>query len=217
MRTAFFVLSFALLSLASAVALQAYVSKAAPAPGDLTACPDAGRWVMSVWTGDNLTPTRTALAECPEVPVAAAYYLEPVSQGWLSFDVNAPDALNSLTTVSNLQPLFLRGQAAQPQTIEIEAYDDYFQYAGQANPQVPVPAGVDFTIVVKNQGAANHNIRISGPDKQLGTTDDVVSDPFEISAGGQGTLQSNISQPGNYPFWCDFHVFEDMEGTLVVQ
>lgn len=205
------------LSMVFSIAMTSSPAKAsAPAqiePGDLTVCPDYDAWAMSVWTGPDGTSTRDAIEACPAVAVSAVYWLDNVTQTWLSFDPNAPDVLNSLTTLNNLQPLFLRGESL---TLEIAAFDDYFSYEGGSATGVPLPAEQQFTIIMSNNGSTTHNIRVSGADMEYGTSDDLLTAPYEVSGGGSGTLSGKLP-PGTYKFRCDFHIFEEMFGSLVVQ
>ena len=82
-----------------------------PAPGQMVGCPAAGRWSLAVWSGGDDRPTGEALATCPGVPVEAAYWLDPETQGWLRYFAGRPD-FNSLSTLDNLQAILALG--AQP-------------------------------------------------------------------------------------------------------
>jgi len=82
-----------------------------PAPGQMVGCPAAGRWSLAVWSGGDDRPTGEALATCPGVPVEAAYWLDPETQGWLRYFAGHPD-FNSLSTLDNLQAILALG--AQP-------------------------------------------------------------------------------------------------------
>jgi uncharacterized protein YkwD len=76
--------------------------------GTIVGCPAAGRWSMAVWNGSDDTPTGDALATCAGAPVAAAYWLDPQSQGWLRF-LNGYPQFTNLTTLDNLQAVMLLG------------------------------------------------------------------------------------------------------------
>ena len=79
-----------------------------PSSGAIVGCPAAGRWSLAVWSGADDTPTLDALATCTAVPVEAAYWLDPESQGWLRFVDGYPQFTN-LTTLGNLQAVMLLG------------------------------------------------------------------------------------------------------------
>jgi len=83
-------------------------SLAAAPPGTIVGCPAAGRWSLAVWSGTDITPTADALATCTGVPVEAAYWLDPQTQGWLRFLKGYPE-LSNLTTLDNLQSVILLG------------------------------------------------------------------------------------------------------------
>lgn len=82
-----------------------------PTPGLMVGCPKAGKWSVAVWSGGDDTPTAEALATCTEVPVEAAYWLDPEWQAWLRYFAGHPE-LSSLPTLDNLQGILALG--AQP-------------------------------------------------------------------------------------------------------
>lgn len=80
-----------------------------------------------------------------------------------------------------------------------------------------VAAGESVTVELTNEGAAIHNMRISGEDGNYNTGDDAVSDPQLVSGGQTATLEWQApSQAGEIIFQCDFHP-TDMKGTITVQ
>jgi len=79
-----------------------------PAPGRMVGCPAAGKWSLAVWSGGDDTPTAEAMATCSVVPVQAAYWLDPETQGWLRYIAGHPE-LNSLATLDNLQAILALG------------------------------------------------------------------------------------------------------------
>jgi hypothetical protein len=81
----------------------------APPAGTIVGCPAAGRWSLAVWSGADETPTIDALATCNGVPVEAAYWLDPQSQGWMRY-LNGQPKLSNLTTLDNLQSVVLLGR-----------------------------------------------------------------------------------------------------------
>ena len=80
---------------------------------------------------------------------------------------------------------------------------------------ISAKAGDVIELVVTNTGTISHNLRVSGPDKQYGTSDDFESEPFAIGPGETGRTVVKIESPGTYPFRCDFHPVQEM-GTLVL-
>jgi hypothetical protein len=76
--------------------------------GAMDNCPQAGRWAVAVWNGDDGTAINDALATCGENAVSAAYYLDPQTGGWLRWFPGRPD-ISSLTTLNNLQGVIALG------------------------------------------------------------------------------------------------------------
>jgi len=73
-------------------------------------CPQAGKWAISVWDGDDSTETAQALATCGAVPVAAAYHLDPQTQAWLRWFADRPDPqISNLVTLDNMQGVLAHG------------------------------------------------------------------------------------------------------------
>jgi len=69
---------------------------------------------MSVWTGPDDTPVDQAIATCTEAPVVSAFWFDHQSQSWLQYISGAPEEVNTLKALNNLQPVFLRGGQAAP-------------------------------------------------------------------------------------------------------
>jgi beta-lactamase superfamily II metal-dependent hydrolase len=76
-------------------------------------CPQAGRWAISVWDGDDGADASQALATCGEVPVVAAYYLDPQTQGWSRWFAGQP-GLSTLSTLSKWQGVLALGTLVTP-------------------------------------------------------------------------------------------------------
>jgi len=85
---------------------------AAPPAGEDTVqdCPLAGRWAISVWSGQDAVGADQALATCGAGAVSAAYYLDPQTGGWLRWFPGRPD-ISSLATLNNLQGIIALGSA----------------------------------------------------------------------------------------------------------
>jgi mono/diheme cytochrome c family protein/plastocyanin len=93
--------------------------------------------------------------------------------------------------------------------------DNFFDYEGAQNPNFLVAAGDTVSFTLPNEGAAIHNLRLAGPDGELDTDDDIVSDPATIPGGSQGTLEFEADSAATIPFRCDFHPIE-MTGEITV-
>ena len=85
-----------------------------PAPGRMVGCPAAGKWSLAVWSGGDDTPTAEAMATCSVVPVQAAYWLDPETQGWLRYIAGHPE-LSSLATLDSFQAVLALGALPAPQ------------------------------------------------------------------------------------------------------
>jgi hypothetical protein len=88
-----------------------------PSPGSSQAqqgamqnCPQPGKWAISVWSGDDSTDVEQALDTCGEQAVAAVYYIDPDTQGWLRWFAGRP-ALSNFTTVDDMQGVVALGSA----------------------------------------------------------------------------------------------------------
>ena len=91
---------------------------------------------------------------------------------------------------------------------------NFFEFKGKKQPNLVVKASTDVTVSVTNKGKAIHNLRIAGADDAFNTSDDFVSKPNNIPAGGKASLTFKIDKPGTYKFRCDFH--PDSTGTVTV-
>jgi hypothetical protein len=101
-----------------ALAFLAGVGPSEAQEGTLHNCPPAGKWAISVWSGED-TAIGDALATCGEDSVKAAYFLHPLSQAWRAFFHDRPD-LGDLTGLVDMQAIVALGSptaepaAAQP-------------------------------------------------------------------------------------------------------
>jgi len=101
--------------------------------------------------------------------------------------------------------------------LQVSMGDNFFEYNGEKNPTLSVPAGDSLTIDLSNTGVAIHNMRIAGEDNQFNTGDDAVSDPSLVSGGGTATIEWTApSSPGDVNYQCDFHP-TDMKGVITVE
>lgn len=78
--------------------------------------------------------------------------------------------------------------------------------------QLATPAGQEFIITMRNDGAAPHNVHIY---ERQGGPSIAVTSPDIITGGQSGSLTTTINSPGTYFYQCDFHPLE-MRGTLTV-
>jgi hypothetical protein len=77
-------------------------------------CPQAGKWAISAWSGQDGTDTGEALATCGG-GVDLAYYIDPDTQQWLGYFVGRAD-ISTLPTLNDKQGVIARGSAAATPT-----------------------------------------------------------------------------------------------------
>ena len=78
--------------------------------GAMQNCPQAGKWAISVWSGDDGRETGQALATCGEGAAVAAYYLDPETQVWWRWFAGRPQVSN-LSMVNDMQGVLALGSA----------------------------------------------------------------------------------------------------------
>jgi plastocyanin len=110
----------------------------------------------------------------------------------------------------------LAPEIALADVTEIDMGDNFFAVGDAHNPTFTMSAGESFTIPIKNSGAAIHNMATAGPDGELNTDDDLISDPDTISGGGDGEITITYATAGTYKYQCQFHPV-DMVGEIIVQ
>jgi hypothetical protein len=111
-----------LLLLAGAVALGLLTIAWAIGPGSSEAdqgtmhnCPEPGKWSIAVWDGPSATETSEALATCDAEEVAAAYYLDPQTQGWSRWFAERPEPeVSNLRTLDDMQGVIAQGVMLTP-------------------------------------------------------------------------------------------------------
>ena len=85
----------------------------AAAQFQLVYCPQSGKWAISTWDGPNDTTIAEAIGTCPDTSVAAAYWLDPQTQGWLRYVAGRPE-ISNLTTVDEMQGILTLGGSTAP-------------------------------------------------------------------------------------------------------
>jgi hypothetical protein len=94
--------------------------------------------------------------------------------------------------------------------------DNFFELEGQENPTFALTMGNTAGVTVQNDGSAVHNMRTTGPDGNFDTSDDVVSNPFQVETAATGQIEVGFPAAGTYGYRCDFHP-TDMSGEITVQ
>jgi plastocyanin/heme-degrading monooxygenase HmoA len=104
---------------------------------------------------------------------------------------------------------------------EVIMGDNFFEFGGEQEPTITVPAGEETVLNLTNSGAAIHNMHVASAGGEFtgnpcdtdGT--DPCSDPNIVKGKETATITINL-EAGEYPFRCDFHA-DTMKGTLVVE
>ena len=81
--------------------------------GTMQNCPQAGKWAISVWSGDDGTDADEALATCNASGVAVAYSIDPDTQQWSRW-FSGQDELNTLLTLDDMQGVIALGSPEVP-------------------------------------------------------------------------------------------------------
>jgi competence protein ComEC len=84
--------------------------------GAMQNCPQAGKWAISVWSGDEASDADDAFATCDEAGVAVAYSIDPVTQQWSRWFSDRPE-LNTLTILDDMQGVLALGAFEPTPTI----------------------------------------------------------------------------------------------------
>jgi Tol biopolymer transport system component len=83
--------------------------------GTMHNCPQASKWAISVWSGDDGTDTGQALAICGAGAVITAYDLDPETQAWSRWFAGRPE-ISNLQTLNDMQGVIALGGAEVPTT-----------------------------------------------------------------------------------------------------
>jgi hypothetical protein len=78
-------------------------------------CPQAGKWAIAVWDGDDGTDAEQALASCNEGGIAAAYSIDPDTQAWSRWFADQPE-ISNLLALDDMQGVMVLGAAAASPT-----------------------------------------------------------------------------------------------------
>jgi hypothetical protein len=81
--------------------------------GAMQNCPQAGKWAISVWSGDDATDADQAFATCDEEGVSVAYSIDPDTQQWSRWFADRPE-ISTLATLDDMQGVIALGAAAAP-------------------------------------------------------------------------------------------------------
>lgn len=76
-------------------------------------CPEAGKWSIATWSGQDGTDIDEALDTCGEGVVAVAYYIDTQTQGWFRWFAGRPE-MTTLSTLGNMQGIIALGAAGAP-------------------------------------------------------------------------------------------------------
>jgi hypothetical protein len=187
--------------------------------GAMQNCPQAGKWAISVWSGDDGTDADQAFATCDEGGVAVAYSIDPDTQQWSRWFADRPDVSN-LTSLDDMQGVLALGAAEAPASptpsptasptvpdlaagwTKIEPGGDTICSQGTPYAYYVHPGTVNRLVVYfQGGGACWNDFTCSNPDMYFDNTVDESDNP-ENWTGGIGDLDN----PDN-PFKDWFLVF----------
>jgi beta-lactamase superfamily II metal-dependent hydrolase len=86
--------------------------------GAMQSCPQAGKWAISGWSGDDGTDAGQALATCDEETIAVAYSIDPDTQAWSRWFADRPD-ISTLTTLNDMQGVLTLGGLEPTRTVTL--------------------------------------------------------------------------------------------------
>jgi len=98
-----------LLALASAIGPRSSEAQ----QGAMQNCPQAHKWAISVWSGDDGTGAEQAFATCDAGAIVAAYYLVPEDQTWQRWFAGRP-LVSTLETLNDMQGVIALGAVGAP-------------------------------------------------------------------------------------------------------
>jgi branched-chain amino acid transport system substrate-binding protein len=81
--------------------------------GAIQNCPQAGKWAIAVWDGDDGTDAEQAFATCGEGAVAVAYSIDRDTQLWSRWFADRPE-ISNLTALNNMQGVMVLGGTHAP-------------------------------------------------------------------------------------------------------
>jgi len=177
--------------------------------GAMQNCPQAGKWAISVWSGDDATDADQAFATCDEGGVAVAYSIDPDTQQWSRWFADRPEFSN-LTTLDDMQGVLALGGAEAPETpdlaagwTKIEPGGDTICALGTPYAYYVHPGTVNRLLVYfQGGGACWNDFTCSDPDTYFDSAVDDTDPEHLYLAEGIG----NLDNPDN-PFKDWFLVF----------
>jgi hypothetical protein len=91
------------------------ISSSQAQQGAMHNCPEAGKWAITVWDGDDRTDAQQAFATCEAVPVTVAYSIDSGTQEWSRWFAARPDPdVSNLRTLNNMQAVITLGAVGAP-------------------------------------------------------------------------------------------------------
>jgi hypothetical protein len=176
--------------------------------GTMQNCPQAGKWAISVWDGDDGTDAEQAFATCNEEGVTAAYSIDPDTQVWSRWFADRPE-ISTLATLDDMQAVIALGGAAPRTPIlaagwtKIEPGGDTICSLGTPYAFYVHPGTVNRLLVYfEGGGACWNDFTCSDPDTYFDSAVDDTGPEHLYLAGGIGDLDN----PDN-PFKDWFLVF----------
>ncbi len=176
--------------------------------GTMQNCPQAGKWAIAVWDGDDGTDADQAFATCNEGGITAAYSIDPDTQTWSRWFAERPE-INTLTALDDMQGVMALGAAEAPETpdlaagwTKIEPGGDTICSQGTPYAYFVHPGTVNRLVVYfQGGGACWNDFTCSDPDTFFDNTVDESDNPENWTEG-----IGDLDNPDN-PFKDWFLVF----------
>ncbi len=107
------------------------------------------------------------------------------------------------------------GTPVAPGAVEIDMEDNFF-----TTPDITVKSGS--TVPIHNKGVAAHNVHVADASGTYATAfcktsgPAPCSNPATVTGGADATIEITLPA-GKYDYRCDFHVAENMKGTITIE
>jgi hypothetical protein len=159
--------------------------------GNMQNCPQAGKWAISVWSGDNGADATQAFATCGPGAVAAAYHLDPQTQGWLRWFADRPQ-LSNLQTLNDMQGVIALGALGAP------AITPTVPTSPTPEPVEPI-AGATYSGITSQGTAVEFTVASDGAHIRRWQVEFLWSQPCPVQGGTETGDTMGIEYPVGIP------------------
>jgi hypothetical protein len=164
--------------------------------GTMHNCPQAGKWAISVWEGDDATDTGQALARCSTGAVDFAYYLDPATNNWQAYFEGQP-LISKLLTLDNMQGVLAHGAVgapvatatpiaqASPTPTPTPAATATPTPEATPSPTAPMGAAGDVILVSSNAFTTTSSMLLDGESRRLHIVGELRNDSSTLRSAGK--------------------------------